>query len=89
MDKSRRNYKLVSNKIKYHLGTTGRDDSYNKIHVLRYYRCWLWCCKNTLTLELAGVKKQFPGFTLGPLDLKIENKKILVIIGPVALVKSL
>ncbi|MGH9924698.1 MAG: hypothetical protein ACRD5B_04905 [Nitrososphaeraceae archaeon] len=41
-----------------------------------------------MTLELAAVKKQFPGFTLGPLNLKIEYKKILVIIGPLALVKS-
>jgi hypothetical protein len=38
-------------------------------------------------LNWLGLRK-FPGFTLGPLDLKIENKKILIIIGPVVLVKT-
>jgi molybdate transport system ATP-binding protein len=41
-----------------------------------------------LTLELVRITKKFPGFTLGPLDLKIENKKILVIIGPTGSGKS-
>jgi molybdopterin-binding protein len=41
-----------------------------------------------LTLELVRIIKKFPGFTLGPLDLKIENKKILVIIGPTGSGKS-
>ncbi|MGH9979736.1 MAG: ATP-binding cassette domain-containing protein [Nitrososphaeraceae archaeon] len=41
-----------------------------------------------MTLELVGVTKKFPGFTLGPLDLKIENEKILVIIGPTGSGKS-
>ncbi|MGH9975374.1 MAG: ATP-binding cassette domain-containing protein [Nitrososphaeraceae archaeon] len=41
-----------------------------------------------MTLELVGVKKKYPGFSLGPIDLKIENKKILVIIGPTGSGKS-
>jgi molybdopterin-binding protein len=41
-----------------------------------------------LTLELVGVVKKFPGFTVGPLDLRIENAKILVIIGPTGSGKS-
>jgi molybdopterin-binding protein len=41
-----------------------------------------------LTLKLVGVVKKFPGFTLGPLDLRIENAKILVIIGPTGSGKS-
>jgi ABC-type Fe3+/spermidine/putrescine transport system ATPase subunit len=41
-----------------------------------------------LTLELVGITKKFPGFILGPLDLKIENGKVLVIIGPTGSGKS-
>jgi molybdopterin-binding protein len=41
-----------------------------------------------LTLELIGITKKFPGFTLGPLDLRIKNEKILVIIGPTGSGKS-
>lgn len=41
-----------------------------------------------MTLELIGITKKFPGFTLGPLDLRIENEKILVIIGPTGSGKS-
>ncbi|MGE5660921.1 MAG: ATP-binding cassette domain-containing protein, partial [Ignavibacteriales bacterium] len=41
-----------------------------------------------MTLELVGITKKFPGFTLGPLDLKIDNGKVLVIIGPTGSGKS-
>jgi molybdate transport system ATP-binding protein/molybdate/tungstate transport system ATP-binding protein len=41
-----------------------------------------------LTLELVGITKKFSGFTLGPLDLKIDNGKVLVIIGPTGSGKS-
>jgi molybdopterin-binding protein len=41
-----------------------------------------------LTLELVRITKKFPGFTLGPLNLRIENGKILVIIGPTGSGKS-
>ncbi len=41
-----------------------------------------------MTLELVGITKKFPGFTLGPLNLKVENGKILVIIGPTGSGKS-
>ncbi len=41
-----------------------------------------------MTLELVGITKKFHGFTLGPLNLKVENGKILVIIGPTGSGKS-
>ncbi len=44
--------------------------------------------RKVLTLELVRITKKFPGFTLGPIDLKIENNKILVIIGPTGSGKS-
>src|SRR5919197_646451 len=33
-------------------------------------------------LELVNLTKKFPGFTLGPLSLKVNDKEIMVIIGP-------
>ena len=44
--------------------------------------------RKVLTLELVRITKKFPRFTLGPIDLKIENNKILVIIGPTGSGKS-
>lgn len=41
-----------------------------------------------MALELVRITKKFPGFTLGPLNLRIENGKILVIIGPTGSGKS-
>lgn len=36
-----------------------------------------------MTLELVNLTKKFSGgFSLGPVDLKIDNKEILVMIGP-------
>ena len=35
-----------------------------------------------LTLELIRITKKFPGFILGPLDLRIESNNTLVIAGP-------
>ena len=37
-----------------------------------------------MVLELVNVTKDFPGFRLGPLNLKIEDDSILVITGPTA-----
>jgi ABC-type sugar transport system ATPase subunit len=44
--------------------------------------------RKVLTLKLVRITKKFPRFTLGPIDLKIENNKILVIIGPTGSGKS-
>jgi molybdopterin-binding protein len=41
-----------------------------------------------VVLELVGITKRFPGFTLGPLNLKISDNNILVIIGPTGSGKS-
>ena len=41
-----------------------------------------------MVLELVGITKRFPGFTLGPLNLKISDNNILVIIGPTGSGKS-
>jgi molybdopterin-binding protein len=35
-----------------------------------------------LTLELVRITKKFPGFILGPLDLRVETNNTLVIVGP-------
>jgi molybdopterin-binding protein len=35
-----------------------------------------------LTLELVGITKKFPGFMLGPLDIRVETNDTLVIVGP-------
>ena len=35
-----------------------------------------------LTLELAGLTKRFSGFTVGPLNIRVETNNILVIVGP-------
>ena len=35
-----------------------------------------------LTLELVRITKKFPGFILGPIDLRIETNNTLVIVGP-------
>ena len=39
-------------------------------------------------LSLVRITKKFPGFTVGPLNLRIENGKILVVIGPTGSGKS-
>lgn len=41
-----------------------------------------------MALELVKVVKKFSGFTLGPLTLRVENNKTLVIIGPTGSGKS-
>jgi molybdopterin-binding protein len=41
-----------------------------------------------VVLELVGITKRFPGFTLGPLDLKIDDNTVLVVIGPTGNGKS-
>jgi molybdate/tungstate transport system ATP-binding protein len=41
-----------------------------------------------VVLELVDITKRFPGFTLGPLNLKISDNTILVIIGPTGSGKS-
>lgn len=38
--------------------------------------------KKGLTLELIGISKRFSGFTLGPLDIRVETDNTLVIVGP-------
>ena len=35
-----------------------------------------------MTLELVGITKKFPGFMLGPLDIRVETNDTLVIVGP-------
>lgn len=35
-----------------------------------------------LTLELVRITKKFPGFMLGPLDIRVENNNTLVVVGP-------
>ena len=41
-----------------------------------------------LTLEIINVIKSFPGFTLGPIDLKLQDNTIMVLIGPTGSGKS-
>ena len=35
-----------------------------------------------MTLELVEITKKFPGFMLGPLDIRVETNDTLVIVGP-------
>lgn len=44
--------------------------------------------KISLTLEIINVTKSFPGFTLGPIDLKLQDNTIMVLIGPTGSGKS-
>lgn len=41
-----------------------------------------------LTLEIINLTKSFPGFTLGPIDLKLQDNTIMVLIGPTGSGKS-
>ena len=41
-----------------------------------------------LTLEIINLVKSFPGFTLGPIDLKLQDNTIMVLIGPTGSGKS-
>jgi molybdopterin-binding protein len=41
-----------------------------------------------LTLEIINVTKSFPGFTLGPINLKLQDNTITVLIGPTGSGKS-
>ena len=41
-----------------------------------------------LTLEIINVAKSFPGFTLGPISLKLQDNTIMVLIGPTGSGKS-
>jgi len=41
-----------------------------------------------LTLEIVNVTKSFPGFTLGPINLKLQDNMIMVLIGPTGSGKS-
>ena len=41
-----------------------------------------------LTLEIINVTKSFPGFTLGPINLKLQDNTIMVLIGPTGSGKS-
>ncbi|HEY9491437.1 MAG TPA: ATP-binding cassette domain-containing protein, partial [Nitrososphaeraceae archaeon] len=42
----------------------------------------------SLTLEIINLVKSFPGFTLGPIDLKLQDNTIMVLIGPTGSGKS-
>ena len=42
----------------------------------------------SLTLEIINVTKSFPGFTLGPINLKLQDNTIMVIMGPTGSGKS-
>ena len=42
----------------------------------------------SLTLEIINLTKSFPGFTLGPIDLKLQDNTIMVLIGPTGSGKS-
>lgn len=41
-----------------------------------------------MTLEIINLIKSFPGFTLGPIDLKLQDNTIMVLIGPTGSGKS-
>ena len=41
-----------------------------------------------LTLEIINVTKSYPGFTLGPINLKLQDNTIMVLIGPTGSGKS-
>ncbi|MBA2268832.1 MAG: ABC transporter ATP-binding protein, partial [Nitrosopumilus sp.] len=41
-----------------------------------------------MTLEIVNVTKSFPGFTLGPINLKLQDNMIMVLIGPTGSGKS-
>ncbi|MDF0680956.1 MAG: ATP-binding cassette domain-containing protein [Candidatus Nitrosocosmicus sp.] len=41
-----------------------------------------------MTLEIVNLVKSFPGFTFGPIDLKLQNNTIMVLIGPTGSGKS-
>ncbi len=42
----------------------------------------------SLTIEIINLTKSFPGFTLGPIDWKLQDNTIMVLIGPTGSGKS-